>query len=107
MRSEPRSTPQGWPGLAMVGRTTRTGRSVVDAGPPLRIDQASGCGLDGRLDASGDAELVAGVVEVEIHRAFAQAENPGDLGGRLAACRPGERLALTVVEMDGLRPDLA
>ena len=33
---------------------------------PLRLDQAAGGGLDGRLDAGRSAELLARVVDMEI-----------------------------------------
>src|SRR6516162_4108433 len=66
----------------------------------------SGRGLDGRLDAGGGAEFRTGIVDVKIDRAFRQAENLRDFGGRLAARRPGERFDLALVEVYELRPQL-
>src|SRR5580700_9579886 len=74
-------------------------------GQQLRVYQVSGSGLDERLGARGDPEFPAGIVEVKLYGAFAQAQDLANLGKRLAARRPGEGFKLAPSQVNLLGPE--
>ncbi len=65
-----------------VDRRTAIGSAPAEGG--LGLDDAGRGGLDDGLDARGDAELVARIVDVEVHRALGQTHDRGNLPGGLA-----------------------
>src|ERR1700689_2863757 len=71
----------------------------------LRLDELADGSLDEGLGARGNAEFATGAVEMEFDRAPAQRKDFADFIEGLAACRPGQRFALALSEIDACWPD--
>src|ERR1700737_2509923 len=71
-----------------------------------RVDEAAGCGPRYRFGSRCDIELAAGVFDVEIHGALAQAQNRGDLRRGFTPCRPGQAFQFAIVQRYGAGPNL-
>src|ERR1700685_2296347 len=73
-------------------------------GPRSRLNEMPRRRLDESLGARRHTEFSAGVLEVKLDGALAQAENFPNLPKRLAARRPSECLHLTLAPTHLLRP---
>jgi hypothetical protein len=69
-----------------------------------RLDQSTSSGLDRGMYPARRDQHQPGVLDVEIHHGFRHTKDHSDLRRCLALRRPGQRLSLAVVQIDGAEP---
>src|SRR5882724_2427624 len=82
-----------------------SGESVTRFTGVSRVDEPAGGGFDHGFGSSGYVQLTAGVFDMEIHRAFADVQNSGDLGRSFSSRGPSEALQFSVMQRHVARPN--